>query len=59
MATPKERKSDDINVLAKKFLEEHPEAKKALDLFGIALEEYQQSLAAQQRPVFYTGTSTD
>ena len=59
MTTPQKRKSDDINALAKKFLEEHPEAQKALDMFGIAFEQYQQSLAAQQKPVFYTGTSTD
>lgn len=59
MIAPKKSKSDDISAIARKFLEEHPEAKRALDMFGIAFEQYEQSLAAQQKPVFYTGTSTE
>jgi hypothetical protein len=43
---------------ARKFLHDHPEAKKSLDLFGIAFDRYQMYLATQQTPKFYTATST-
>jgi len=59
MTAPKKRKSADVSALAERFLKDHPEAKKALEIFGVALEEYQQRLAAQQTPVFFTGSSTD
>jgi hypothetical protein len=40
------------------FLREHPEAKEALDLFGIADQQYQHYLAAQQPVHFFTSSST-
>lgn len=60
MATSKKKKSEKgLEDVARKFLEENPEAQRALDLFGIAFEEYEQSLAAQVKPVFSTGTSAE
>ena len=44
--------------MARKFLREHPEAREALDLFGIAELEYQRYIAAQQPVYFYTSAST-
>ncbi len=52
-------KSVDIGKVVAQLLKEHPDAKRALDTFGIALDQYQQSLSAQQRPRFYSGASTD
>jgi len=47
-----------IEQAARKFLREHPEAKKALDLFGIAESQYERFLEAQQPVYFYTSAST-
>jgi hypothetical protein len=47
-----------IEQAARKFLREHPEAKEALDLFGIAEDQYERFLAAQQPVYFYTSAST-
>jgi len=43
----------------KDFLREHPEAARALKLFGISLEYYQEFLAAQCKPIFHTSNSTN
>jgi hypothetical protein len=47
-----------IEQAARKFLREHPEAKEALDLFGIAESQYERFLTAQQPVYFYTSAST-
>ncbi|HMD90001.1 MAG TPA: hypothetical protein VKF38_12645 [Anaerolineaceae bacterium] len=49
----------DLNEFTKQFLKDHPEAKEALDLFGITYTHYQQFLTAQNMPVFYTASSTN
>ncbi len=56
-----ERKNDLDEALeenTRRFLRDHPEAEKALDIFGIAHGQYQQYLAAQRGPIFYTASST-
>lgn len=59
MPTQKKDQSDqNLEKLAQRFLQEHPEAKVALDIFGITNDCYQQYLAAQQTPIFYTASST-
>jgi hypothetical protein len=59
MPTRKVRKSEaNLEKDARKFLHDHPEAKKTLDLFGIAFDRYKLYLAAQHNPKFYTATST-
>jgi hypothetical protein len=59
MSPQKKRLPDtDINEVAIKFLRDHPEAKQALEIFGIANDRYQQYLAAQLAPKFYTAIST-
>jgi hypothetical protein len=40
------------------FLKDHPEVKKALDMFGVAESHYLASLAATNPPRFYTASST-
>ena len=47
-----------VEQAGRKFLREHPEAKEALDLFGIAESQYERFLAAQQPVYFYTSAST-
>jgi hypothetical protein len=48
----------DLSVFVQQFLNDHPEVRDTLDLFGITYDRYQQYLAAQQAPVFYTASST-
>lgn len=40
------------------FLRANPNAAKALELFGITFEKYQQYIKAQSRPVFYNSSAT-
>lgn len=59
MNSKKLRKTtNNIDEFAQKFLHDYPEAQRALDSFGIAYEQYKQYLAAQQKPIFYTASST-
>ena len=60
MNSKKVKKStDNIDEFPQKFLRDYPEAQQALDIFGIAYEQYKQYLAAQQKPIFYTASSTN
>lgn len=58
MKTRQAKQADALQQAARKFLRDHPEAKKALDLFGIADEQYERFLAARQPVRFYTSSST-
>ena len=59
MSGQKKRKPDpELDKFARNFLRDHPEAKQALEFFGIAYERYQLYLAAQWGPKFYTASST-
>jgi len=40
------------------FLRANPNAAKALELFGITFEKYQQYIRAQSKPVFYNASAT-
>ena len=41
------------------FLKSNPDAKKALDYFGVSNELYEQLMESQSRPMFYTTSSTN
>jgi hypothetical protein len=60
MSKPKgAAKDSSLTKTVQRFLRENPEAAKALELFGISNERYQEFVAAQRMPVFYTSNTTN
>lgn len=54
-----ERRPISLNKEAQEFLRANPNAARALELFGITFEKYQQCVEAQRKPVFYTANTTN
>jgi hypothetical protein len=52
-------KDSSLSEAAQRFLRENPEAARALELFGISNERYQEFIAAQRTPVFYTSNTAN
>ena len=48
-----------LGKVIEEFLEANPDAKEALDYFGVSNERYQELMESQSRPVFYTTSSTN
>jgi hypothetical protein len=54
-----ERRATSLDKDAREFLRANPNAARALELFGITFEKYQQYIEAQHKPVFYTANATN
>lgn len=48
-----------LSRVIEEFLKANPDAKEALDYFGVSDERYQELMESQSRPVFYTTSSTN
>jgi hypothetical protein len=54
-----ENRAFSLDKEAQEFLRANPNAARALELFGITFEKYQQYIEAQRKPVFYTANTTN